>query len=65
MKAIILGLDEKENAHISKIGNVEPLECFHSLVAAAILFYKEIHDIDSIDEAIKGMGLDLLESVAR
>ena len=65
MKAILLELDKGENGRISEVGNVEMLEAFFALTAASIAYYQVINGIDSIDEAIKAMGLDLLETVAR
>ena len=65
MKAILLELDKGENGRISEVGNVEKQEAFFALTAAAIAYYKVINDIDSTDEAIKAIGLDLLETVAR
>ncbi len=65
MKAILLELDKGENGRISEVGNVEKQEAFFALTAAAIAYYKVINDIDSTDEAIKAIGLDLLKTVAR
>ena len=65
MKTIILKIDETRKAHLFKPDDMKPMEAINLLTATAVLYYKEVRGIASIDEATQAMGLDILRSVAR
>lgn len=63
MKKIIVEIDENKNARIAKSASMKPDECISALLAAGVWYYKKEYGMDSIYEATKAVGVELIKSV--
>lgn len=63
-KIIVLKLDEKnKNAEVLQPDSMKAKECINLMLAAAVWYYKQHYNVDSIEKTIAKVGLELLNSV--
>ncbi|MGM9581165.1 MAG: hypothetical protein ACI3U2_08025 [Anaerovibrio sp.] len=63
MKVIVLKVDENKNANVFKPDSMDPNECINLMLAAAVWYYKQYYNINSIKKATAEVGEGLLNSV--
>lgn len=60
-QTILIEVDENNKSRMFKPDNMSQMDCFLTLLTVVVSYYKKVYGVTSNSEAIKTLGLELLD----